>query len=247
MPNTATDATILTTPEAPALPTPIECDITIVQTIGGQLFKANPETKASQVKMADGTDAQTRLQTLERAVAGQTSMRIVQTIDERDAVTGLIPGDQVWVIDATADATVDKGGAKYLYMLDNTWLKVAEIESQDIVFNWKLLQDKPQSSVADIDLAVAQRHRHENMEVIAHLSEDGTGRLLYNNKAINDGQVWCAAVDSLDKIPANLADGGLVFVRNASSSAGSEAGDVSSEAGGSGAAEAGGANPGTGA
>lgn len=197
---------------AEKLPTPIQTDITIMQTVGGQVFEINPKTTASQVKMSDGIDAQTRIQTLERAVAGQTTTRIVQTVEERDALTGLVPGDQVWVLDATADETVEKGGAKYLYMLDNTWLKIAEAESMDIIFNWELLQDKPTSSVADIDLAVAQRHRHENMEVIAHLSDDGTGRLMYNNKAINDGQVWIANVSSLDAIPANLANGGLVLL-----------------------------------
>lgn len=200
--------------------TPIALNTPLFQVTGGQTFQLNPETTLAQVKCADGIDAETRLGTLERAVSGKATLRIADDIAGRDSLLGLIAGDQVWVIDATADATVASGGAKYLYMLDNTWLKIGEAESMDIVFNWALLQDKPTSTVEQIDLAVAKQHVHDNIETLTHVSDDGAGNLLFKGRRVSDGKVWVAAVASLDDIPANLADGGLVFVNPALASGG---------------------------
>jgi len=51
-------------------------------------------------------------------------------ITARDALT-LISGDEVYVVDATADTTVDAGGAKYIYDGAN-FIKTAEDESFDV-------------------------------------------------------------------------------------------------------------------
>ena len=55
---------------------------------------------------------------------------IVADIAARDALT-VAAGDEVYVVDATADATVDAGGAKYIYD-GAAFLKVAEDESFDV-------------------------------------------------------------------------------------------------------------------
>lgn len=58
---------------------------------------------------------------------------IVADIAARDALT-LVSGDEVYVVDATADSTVDAGGAKYIY--DGTdFIKVAEDESFDVTIS----------------------------------------------------------------------------------------------------------------
>lgn len=192
--------------------TPIQINTPLIQVTGGQTYQLNIETTAGQVKCADGISAEVRLQTLERAIAGQTTLSIVQNIAERDALEGQIAGNQAWVLDATDDPTVESGGAKYLYMLDSNWLKVAEAESMDIICDWDHILSKPESTPAQIDLAVAKQHTHDNIETIAQISDDGTSKLLYKGKAISDGLVWVCRVTSLEAIPANLADGGLVFV-----------------------------------
>ena len=57
---------------------------------------------------------------------------IVADIAARDALTGLVASDEVYVIDASGDPTVDSGGAKYIW--DGTqYLKQAEDESFDVV------------------------------------------------------------------------------------------------------------------
>ena len=55
---------------------------------------------------------------------------IAADITARDALT-LDSGDEVYVVDATADATIDAGGAKYIWD-GAAFIKIAEDESFDI-------------------------------------------------------------------------------------------------------------------
>lgn len=207
-----------TTDDSPSL---IHIATPLVQVSGGQSFQLDIETTARQVRTADGLDVETRLNTIERAVAGNSTVRFAETIEERDSLTGLIPGDMVVVHDATADETVDAGGARYIYLPDGAgFRKVSEDESMDVVCDWSHVENRPTSSVTDIDLAVARQHTHSNIETLSHLSDDGADNLLYKGKRINDGKVWICRVASLADIPTNLADNGLVFLTAASQESG---------------------------
>ena len=67
--------------------------------------------------------------------------------------------------------------------------------------------------VADVADAVTKRHEHANKaDVLDKLSEDGSGNLLFDGKRIDDGKVDVASTSSIDIIPANLRDGGLLIV-----------------------------------
>lgn len=121
------------------------------------------------------------------------SVEFAANIAARDAMT-LTKSAFVYVADATADATVSAGAAMYLYDLNNTtWHKVTEYESLDLVLSWENIADKPNSSVADIDDAVAKRHSHANMAVLDLLSAPA-GQLLYNGEpvggVITNGNEW---------------------------------------------------------
>lgn len=218
-PTTGTETTETTTPTQITI---IPINTPIYQVSGGQTYKLLPETTAKQVKMGDGVDVETRVNTLERALAANTTLRFADDIAGRDALIGkdLIPGDIVVVADASADETVDSGGARYVYDTTGTFRKISEDESMDIVCSWEHLQDKPDSTPAQIDLAVAKQHVHDNIETIVHLSDDGENNLLFKGKRINDGKIWVSRVGSLADIPTNLADGGLVFVPTVAGEAG---------------------------
>lgn len=204
--------------------TPIEFNPTTVipvntpayQVIGGHIYKLNIETTAAQVKMSDGINMETRVNTIERALAGIRVSIVADTIADRDALVGngINAGDRVYVLDASDDETVEKGGADYLYMTDNTWLKLSEWESMDVVCDWDYIKNKPESTPEQIDLSVAKQHTHNNIETLAALSEDSEKNLLFKGNRINDGKVWIARVESLADIPPNLADNGLVFLVN---------------------------------
>lgn len=191
------------------LPTPM------FQAVGGQLYKLLLETTAAQVSMSDGVSVETRVNTLERALAANTTTRFADNIAARDALTGLIPGDRVHVSDATADASVTSGGATYIWMPGLEWRKLSEDESMDLIFAWDRLEGKPASAAADIDLAVARQHVHGNKVELDALADDGADNLLYKGRRINDGKVDVACATDLGAIPDGLRDGGLLIVNPA--------------------------------
>jgi len=91
------------------------------------------------------------------------NVKIVATIADRDAIVR--PSGLVWVIDATADPTVDRGGAIYGWETTSSkWIKLAEEESLDIALNlnWSDITGRPSASPANIDDAVIKKHEHAN-------------------------------------------------------------------------------------
>lgn len=74
-----------------------------------------------------------------------TSFQIVNTIADRNALTPTV-NLLIFVKNATSDPTVSSGGAFYLYELaTETWIKVSEIESMDIIQSWENITGKPTS------------------------------------------------------------------------------------------------------
>ncbi|TGL97937.1 hypothetical protein [Leptospira jelokensis] len=86
------------------------------------------------------------------------TVQIVNTIAERNALTPTV-NLPVYVKDATGDASVLIGGAFYLYELDSeSWLKLSEMESMDIIQSWENIVGKPTSySAAIIDELSSRR------------------------------------------------------------------------------------------
>ena len=130
---------------------------------------------------ADGTEARHVINKSEintmisTAIASFASIEVVANITARDAMTPAANA-LVLVLDASADATVTSGAALYVYQLSNTtWHKVSEFESLDVVLEWAAIQNKPTSSVVDIDSAVAQRHTHANMTTLNKIGENADG------------------------------------------------------------------------
>lgn len=190
------------------------------QAVGGQLYRLLVETVANQVKMSDGVTVETRVNTLERALSSNTTTRFADDIAARDKLTGLIPGDRVYVTDATADPTVKNGGAFYIWMPASgdrpaSWKKLSEDESVDFILSWDKLEGRPESGTTEIDLAVSQRHAHANKTELDFISDDGADNLLYKGKRINDGKVDVASTTDAGVIPENLRDGGLLIVNPA--------------------------------
>ncbi|HSA05866.1 MAG TPA: hypothetical protein P5556_01650 [Candidatus Gastranaerophilales bacterium] len=66
---------------------------------------------------------------------------VVADIPARDALTAF-SGMHALVLDATADVTVEAGGAEYVYD-GTTWQKISELNDLDLVINWEDIQNKP--------------------------------------------------------------------------------------------------------
>ena len=89
------------------------------------------------------------------------------------------------VIDATGDVSVNSGAALYVYRQTTTsWVKISETESNDLVFDWQYLQNKPNATKEEIDAAVAASHSHSNSEVLNKIGEDQEGNITFNNVVI---------------------------------------------------------------
>jgi hypothetical protein len=121
------------------------------------------------------------------AIGAANELSIVADITARDVF--VVPGTTtgyakyVYVVDATADATVISGGATYLYnpaVGIAAWIKISEAESLDVVLNWGDIVDGPTSSVIDIDDAVSIRHSHTNKTQLDKIDEDANGLLTYD-------------------------------------------------------------------
>ena len=112
-------------------------------------------------------------------------LRQVTTIAARDAdKAGLNTNAMYLVTDATGDATVASGAALYFYNKGaNTFTKVAEYESLDVVLQWSSIQGKPNSTPSAIDTAVGQAHTHANRGTLDKLGE-ASGKLTFNGSVV---------------------------------------------------------------
>lgn len=158
----------------------------LLQNINGVTRQINLETSAAQVKTADGSDVESKLAALSGSLAGRSTTFVTGDIAGRDALSGMKIGDQVWVKDASADPTVARGAAKYIYESEAAgWVKTAEAESMDLVIAWDDVQGKPDVAAADIDQAVANAHEHANRtDVLDKLGADPDTGLTFDGKAV---------------------------------------------------------------
>lgn len=119
-----------------------------------------------------------------QAIANVNSATIVADIPARDALIATLTANAfVFVQDASADATVDTGAALYLFNNANdTFIKVSEYESMDlnISLDWANITNKPTSTVAQIDSAVANAHTHANKAQLDKIGEDALGSPTWN-------------------------------------------------------------------
>ena len=116
------------------------------------------------------------------AMLGIGGIEVVANIIERDALV-LDHNTQVFVIDATGDATVNSGGATYVYQVsNNSFTKISEAESLDVALSWATLVGKPTSSVAAIDAAVAASHTHPNKTQLDQIGQSESGDITYNGR-----------------------------------------------------------------
>lgn len=121
-------------------------------------------------------------------LAAYNAMEIVATIAARNTLAASLNRNVlVLVSDATGDVTVASGAALYAFNnTGDTWIKVTEYESLDVTLTWAALQNKPTSTVAQIDTAVSQAHSHSNKTFLDKIGETG-GAMTYNGSAVGGG------------------------------------------------------------
>lgn len=121
-------------------------------------------------------------------LAAYNAMEIVADIAARNALAASLNRNiLVLVSNATGDATVASGAALYAFNnAGDTWTKVTEYESLDVTLTWASIQNKPTSTVSQIDTAVSQSHAHSNKTFLDKIGESG-GALTYDGSAVGGG------------------------------------------------------------
>lgn len=138
----------------------------------------NPETVKRTVNRAD-VDAWINLALADIELS---SVLIVATIAERDALE-LSRSTLVLVVDATGDSTVKAGAATYVYNATaQSFAKISEFESLDLVQSWDSIVDGPESTPEQIDQSVLKAHGHTNSAQLAKVDQDAKGEFTYNGQ-----------------------------------------------------------------
>lgn len=119
------------------------------------------------------------------AVGAVSNIYIVADIAARNALAPTVV-TQALVINATADETVQSGAAAYIFNPDNTtWIKITEYESLDLSLTWANINNRPQSTVVEIDDAVSKAHSHTNQSNLDKIGEDEDGIITYDGAPIH--------------------------------------------------------------
>lgn len=158
-------------------------------------FIQNGDYAESYVTTSDGTAKMIGNSTMISALIASSlanwsgasnQVLIAADMSARDALASTAEANlMVMVIDATDDPTVDTGSALYAYdKASDTWYKLSEYESMDVVVDWDAIQGKPSSSPAQIDDAVSKAHQHSNMAELSKIGEDANGDLTYGGQAV---------------------------------------------------------------
>lgn len=99
---------------------------------------------------------------------------VVPTYADLATVAEKTEGTTVLVIDATGDATVSSGAAQYVW--DGTsWLKIAEVESLDLVLDWANVSGKIENVVETLTVT------NGNIDNLTWTPVDVTEVILYVN------------------------------------------------------------------
>ncbi len=118
---------------------------------------------------------------IDAKLSAYNTLEIVADIAARDALATRDYNFLCLVIDATWDLTVASWSALYAFKnSDNTFTKVAEYESMDVIVDWSNITNKPVSSASSIDDAVSLKHSHTNKAQLDLISEDVWGNLTYD-------------------------------------------------------------------
>jgi hypothetical protein len=142
-----------------------------------EVVVTNTGATAPHRHVLNRADVQTMI---DNSLSSLNEIQIVANIAARNALNPTSP-IYVYVVNATGDATVQSGGATYLYNPGTTsWIKTSEAESMDVSVTWASITGKPASSAAAIDGAVANSHTHANLTQLNLIGQNGASELTYN-------------------------------------------------------------------
>ena len=160
-----------------ALPDPLEANTVYLVSTGAETMEMYVTgNTAGARRILHQADIQAMI---DASISASGVIEVVDDIAARDALS-LSANAQVFVIDASADLTVDSGGATYLYRQSNdSFIKISEAEGLDLGIAWANISDGPTSTPAAIDAAIANAHTHPNRTQLDKVGENAGGDITY--------------------------------------------------------------------
>ena len=157
-------------------------------------------TDATDVRYQQGIDEDRINEIIDSRLASFATSLVYDDIAQRDAdMVNMTSDRMVFVRDAQADTTVDTkldangdpvpSAAFYLYKHNTTeYIKLVDWNDIDLVLKWDAIQNRPVSTVTQIDEAVAKMHTHPNPTVLDNLG-DSSDMLTYKGVVLNTVQL----------------------------------------------------------
>lgn len=126
---------------------------------------------------------------------GPTELEVFDTIADRDDTTPEAVS-YAYVVDASADPTVESGGASYIYNAKSSeWVKTSGSDIPDLALDWDSIKGRPSSTPTQIDQAVSQAHTHDNKEFLDKVGEDEAGDFTYGGVKVSAGSAQWATTN----------------------------------------------------
>ena len=209
-----------------AAPEVTELDTPLYQRVGENLYQLNIQTTAKQVKMKSETDTDSDVQAEIEALR----KKVDNVLSANDAM--VFKG----VVNQNSDIAAADYQAGWTYKVGTAGTyKGQKCEVGDLIVcikdyaspganaDWTVIQTNIDGATGriirdstlkttDVSDAVAKKHNHTNKTDVLDKLSTQDGELLFNGKRINDGLVEVASTTSIDSIPENLRDGGLLIV-----------------------------------
>lgn len=114
---------------------------------------------------------------------------VVPDTAAKDAITAdkAYPGLQCLVLDDDAAKPNEQSVLYICVKVEGaaiTWAPIAKLDQSNVTIEWDNIQNKPNSSVGDIDDAVAKKHEHSNIATLNKFATD-QDKLTYDGKAVS--------------------------------------------------------------
>lgn len=165
----------------------------ITTLVSGMEFKGKINTKAELEAITTRENGDLYVVLVDESLSGGRSMYVYSdTLTDWEFIGEFVFSDSFIELTDTPSSYAGQDGKV---------IKVDETNNKIVFSNidWSEIQNKPTSSIVDIDISVSEKHTHPNKESLDKLSEDTNGKALYGGIPIAE------TIDSLVSTSANIA------------------------------------------
>lgn len=187
------------------MPDYIDVRSPLIHACGARLYRILPEGESNQITVnGTGQTLTEVLMNIDRALGGNTSMRFCPNIASRNELAGIMPGDRVYVMDASGDDSIEQPeegeprGAFYIFLPTMQWRLIGEFATQDM-----------KDYVGEGSGLMVDEENHISLDLGPGLTLDDDGKIVIDPGAgLTEGSGGKLQVDAGDGLA--ITDGALI-------------------------------------